>query len=232
MSTKESNMSHTLQISQNGVVGQNGVVDRRVSNLSLVVFLHLALGVALYTSVRQVSPPVVKPPTVFRIYTDVPPPPVIPRQPQTTAARLSHTTPQISTPQNPLINSEVPVVVQNNIAIESINRDINVAPVADTAQSAGGEVAPTSNLAVVCPNSRAIQSEMRYPMQARREGAQGEVIVQFILTANGAVINQRIISSASPLLNRAALNAVSQFQCMGVGRDVAVEAPFVFRLGE
>ena len=225
-------MCHALQISQNGVVGQSGILDRRVSNLSLVVFLHLALGVALYTSVRQVSPPVVKPPTVFRIYTDVPPPPVIPRQLQSTETRLSPTTPQITTPQNPLINSELPVVAPTNNALESISRDIGIAPAADTGQSAGNEVAPTSNLAVVCPNSRAIQSEMRYPTQARREGVQGEVIVQFILTANGAVINQRIISSASPLLNRAALNAVSQFQCMGVGRDVAVEAPFVFRLGE
>lgn len=51
-----------------------------------------------------------------------------------------------------------------------------------------------------------------YPPIARQIGAQGPVVLQAVISREGMVENLRIVSSAHPLLNQAALEAVSQWR--------------------
>lgn len=85
---------------------------------------------------------------------------------------------------------------------------------------------------VACPNSREVQTTMRYPTQARRDGIQGNVVARFMVGADGLIQDVRIVSSSNSALNRAVISAVGQFRCVGQGQDVMVEAPFVFRLND
>jgi periplasmic protein TonB len=214
---------------------QHGAVDRRISNLGLVIAMHVAVGASLFFAVREIPPPDRDRMTVT-IVRDLPPP-EIPATPQ-----IRPIAPRVSTQQrheelppdqNP-IETNVAIATDNNINVVTPNINTSVdSPSLSGANSGTPSIGTaTPDIAVVCPNMQSVQSQMRYPIQARREGIQGAVTVQFMLSANGEVKNPRILSSANTLLNRAALSAVAQFQCMGLGRDMLVEAPFYFRLAD
>jgi protein TonB len=51
-----------------------------------------------------------------------------------------------------------------------------------------------------------------YPPMARQIGAQGPVVLHLVISTEGAVENLRVVSSAHPLLNAAALDAVRQWR--------------------
>ncbi|MDP9264129.1 MAG: energy transducer TonB, partial [Acidobacteriota bacterium] len=51
-----------------------------------------------------------------------------------------------------------------------------------------------------------------YPPIAKQIGAQGPVVLHAVIGADGAVQNLRVVSSAHPLLNDAALAAVAQWR--------------------
>lgn len=51
-----------------------------------------------------------------------------------------------------------------------------------------------------------------YPPIARQIGAQGSVVLQAVISKEGAVEGLRVVSSAHPLLNQAALEAVRQWR--------------------
>jgi protein TonB len=51
-----------------------------------------------------------------------------------------------------------------------------------------------------------------YPPVARQIGAQGPVVLHLVISRDGTVENLRIVSSAHPLLNAAALEAVRQWR--------------------
>ena len=52
----------------------------------------------------------------------------------------------------------------------------------------------------------------QYPPMARRVGAQGPVVLHLVISSDGTVENLRVVSSAHPLLNAAALDAVRQWR--------------------
>jgi protein TonB len=51
-----------------------------------------------------------------------------------------------------------------------------------------------------------------YPENCRARGAQGVVMVEFDVTADGAVVNPRVIASENSCLDRAALNTISKWK--------------------
>lgn len=51
-----------------------------------------------------------------------------------------------------------------------------------------------------------------YPENCRARGAQGVVMVEFDVTAEGAVVNPRVIASENSCLDRAALNTISKWK--------------------
>jgi periplasmic protein TonB len=64
-----------------------------------------------------------------------------------------------------------------------------------------------------------------YPPVARQIGAQGPVVLHLVISKEGAVENLRVVSSAHPLLNAAALDAVRQWRFRPyLLNGVAVEA--------
>lgn len=87
-----------------------------------------------------------------------------------------------------------------------------------------------AGLAAACPNAQAVRSTLRYPVLARRDGLEGDVVARFIVGADGAIRDVTIASSTNRAFNSTVAGAVREFQCKGLGRDVAVEVPFSFRL--
>lgn len=88
-----------------------------------------------------------------------------------------------------------------------------------------GPVLPTSSVAPVLPQaplSRRISIVAEghviyrvlpvYPPIAKQIGAQGPVVLQAIISREGTVENLRVVNSAHPLLNDAALDAVRQWR--------------------
>jgi periplasmic protein TonB len=211
-------------------VMQQGLVDRRISHLGLVITFHLAIGAALYFAVHEMPLPQRPPPVVVYVPATPPPPIVLPRQVRTTSQARTLPAPSLNVTNEPLPSiSTAEFIETSNPSATPTLPTINEASTIGASSEMG---ATTPDVSVTCPNSRTIQAEMRYPLQARRDAIQGEVLVQFVLTANGIIKDARIVNSAHSLLSRAALNAVQQFQCVGVGHDLVVEAPFSFRLGE
>jgi protein TonB len=51
-----------------------------------------------------------------------------------------------------------------------------------------------------------------YPENCRARGAQGVVMVEFDVTAEGAVVNPRVIASENSCLDRAAMNTISRWK--------------------
>ena len=84
--------------------------------------------------------------------------------------------------------------------------------------------------AVVCPNYRQIIGSMAYPREARLEGIEGEVNIEFTVAANGSVRDVVIKSSSNRVFNRESLRAISGLSCQGQGRDIRVVAPISFKL--
>jgi len=74
-------------------------------------------------------------------------------------------------------------------------------------------------------------SSIVYPRQALLDGVEGEVLIEFTVTASGEIKNVEIKSSSNRIFNRAALNAVqSGLNCQGQGQEVRVQAPVSFKI--
>lgn len=98
--------------------------------------------------------------------------------------------------------------------------------------SAAPPIAAVSSVGVACPNSQSIRENIRYPAQAQRDGLQGEVEVEFTVSAAGVISGESIVSSTNRAFNSAALLATRQFKCVGQGQDVKVKVPYSFKLAD
>ena len=90
----------------------------------------------------------------------------------------------------------------------------------------------TGALGVACPNAQRVREDMRYPVAARREGIQGDVLIRFVVGVSGEIKNINTVSSSNRALSNSAVAAIKQFSCAGQGQDVLVEVPFNFRLND
>lgn len=81
-----------------------------------------------------------------------------------------------------------------------------------------------------------LTSHINYPAQAKKEGLQGRVIVQFVVTKSGAITNPTIVRGVSPELDAEALRVVKMMPdwTPGTQRGIPVNVnytiPIVFRL--
>ena len=89
--------------------------------------------------------------------------------------------------------------------------------------------APPS-VGTACPNSQQIRTEIKYPAAARKDGIQGEVLVEFTVATNGEIKDVDVKSSSNRVFNSVSVNAVRQFKCNAQARDVRVQVPFSFKL--
>jgi protein TonB len=88
-----------------------------------------------------------------------------------------------------------------------------------------------ASVGVVCPNHSEVRSRVKYPAQAERTGLTGRVLVEFIVSPNGAIGNVNVANSTNPIFNSAATSAVAKLNCVGQDQNVRIQVPFVFELG-
>jgi len=70
-----------------------------------------------------------------------------------------------------------------------------------------------------------------YPSLAVDDNIEGEVVVEFTVTANDEIKDAVIKSSTNRVFNRASLNAVQEkLKCQGSDRDTRVQLPLNFKL--
>jgi protein TonB len=84
---------------------------------------------------------------------------------------------------------------------------------------------------VVCANYKEVMSSIAYPREALLDNIEGEVVIEFTVTANGSIRDAVIKSSTNRVFNKTSLNVVqSRLQCQGQGQDIRVQAPLSFKI--
>ena len=192
----------------------------------VVVILHIALGYALVNGLARKVVEVIKAPLETKIIEEVkkPPPPELPPPPP---PKMVQVMPTFVPP--PEVQIQQPVIQQPVIANVTAVAPPVYAPPAPPAPPAP-VVAAVPTVGVACPNSQEIRKDIKYPIKARREGIQGEVLIEFTVTANGGVSSVDVKSSSNPIFNSVSISAVRQFRCTPQPRDIRVQVPFVFSL--
>lgn len=201
---------------------------RHAAGITAVVLLHVLIIYALVTGLARTVIEVVKGPIDVKVIEEIikkppPPPEVVPPPPKMAAPPPPFIPP-------PEINIAPPPTPAP--AISAVTQEAPPGPQAPViAKAETPAPAPAVRSArVVCPNySDAIQS-MGYPKEALKENIEGEVVIEFTVTASGQVKDTVIKSSSNRLFNRASLAAVSQLSCQGQGQDIRVQAPLSFKL--
>lgn len=207
---------------------------RHLAGIVFVVLFHLVLAYALANGLARDVVRVFKAPLEVALIEEVKPPPPPPPEPVKKIAAKPRPAPpppayvpppevQVAPPTKPAPTKPAPTiaVVQTEPPAP--------APPAPPAPAAPPEPVAAA-IGVTCPNHVGIRSSVPYPPQALRLGKSGEVVVEFIVDAAGAVGNIRIVRSTDAVFDKAATSAVARLQCVGQGRPVRVSVPFKFAL--
>lgn len=216
------------------VMKRSGVATT-ASRVALVVGAHVVLLIAFGMALGGLYVTVKPPPRPIDFV-----PVIEPTQPQEPVKPLRK--PTFSTPM-PLVPIEEIVVLEPTPPVERTSAvalpttpTTPDAPAGVPAPMPAGESssapAPTSaaSVGVACPNAAGVRAAVVYPRAALRDGIEGEVLVRFIVGADGALRDIHVAQSSDRVFNHAALAAVQRFQCRGQGQDVLVEVPFAFTL--
>lgn len=195
---------------------------KHLTGIVIVIILHVALGYALINGLATKVMNVIKQPLETKIIEEVkklPPPDTPPPPPP----KMVQVLPTFIPPPEVMIQAPVTApVISNRTAVAP--------PVyAPPAPPAPVAVAPPS-VGVACPNSQEIRTNIKYPVQARKDGLQGEVLIEMTISANGEVKDVDVKSSTNRAFNSVAIAASRQFKCNGQGRDVRVQVPYSFKL--
>lgn len=196
---------------------------KHLTGITVVVVVHLLVAWALVSGLARQAIDVIKGPLETKIIKEPPKPPpeTLPPPPP----KLAVPPPTFIPPPEVQITAPAPAPVIQQ-------RTVVAPPVYAAPKAPPAAAGPSNAVGVACPNSQAIRAEManKYPMQARREGLSGEVLVTFVVTARGEIKDATVKSSSNRIFNSVSLSAVRQFNCVGQGQDVIVEVPFVFKL--
>lgn len=201
-----------------------------------VVLLHVLIAYALVTGLARKVVEVVKGPIEVKLIEEVikkpPPPPEIVVPPPKLAAppppfipppEITIEPPPTPAPTISVVTQEAPPVPEAPV-IQEVPKTPMQAPV---------QAPPPAvrSAQVVCANYRAVMSSIPYPRQARRNGIEGEVVIEFTVTASGQIRDPVVRLSTNPMFNQPTLRAVQTLlTCDGQGQDVRVQAPVSFRI--
>ena len=195
---------------------------KHLTGIVVVIILHVALGYALMNGLATKVMNVIKQPLETKIIEEVkklPPPDTPPPPPP----KMVQILPTFVPP--PEVNIQAPVTAPVISNITAVAPPVYAppappAPVAVAAPSVG----------VACPNSQEIRTNIKYPVQARKDGLQGDVLIEMTIAANGEVKDVEVKSSTNRAFNSVSISASKQFKCNGQGRDVRVQVPYSFKL--
>ena len=195
---------------------------KHATGITVVIILHVVVGYALVSGLARKAIEVIKQPMTTKVIEEQkkPPPPDTPPPPP---PKLVQIIPTFVPPPEVQISSPV---VQAVIS--------NPTPIAPPvyAPPKPAVVAPPAppSVGTACPNSQQIRTEIKYPAAARKDGIQGEVLVEFTVATNGEIKDVDVKSSSNRVFNSVSVNAVRQFKCNAQARDVRVQVPFSFKL--
>ncbi len=216
-----------------GYAEQQRSPGKHLTGIAVVLVLHALLAYGLVIGLGQKVVDMIKAPIETKIIEEIkkPPPEVLPPPPP----KFLPPPPTFVPP--PEIQVQAPIIQQPTIqATTTVAPPTFVAPAppapsappAPVAVKAPPATAPS--VGVACPNSQQIRTEIKYPTQARKDGIEGDVMIEFTLTASGEIKDIDVKSSSNRVFNSTAINATRQFQCTAQPRDVRVQVPYSFKL--
>jgi periplasmic protein TonB len=213
-----------------GYAEQQRQPGKHAVGIAVVIILHILLGWALASGLARDVARIVLPVTETVIIEEKkkPPPPPEPPPPPPKTVVVQQTF--VPPPEVQIQQQNIPPPVISNptpVAPPVFERPTPPAP----AVVAPPPSAPIS-AGVACPNSRQIQQEIKYPAQARKDGLQGEVEIEFIVGTSGEVKDVTVISSSNRAFNSVSINSTRLFKCNPQGSDVRVRVPYSFKLSD
>ena len=207
--------------------------SRHLVGVGSVILLHVLIVWALFTGLARKVVEVVKGPIEVKVIEEQvqkppPPPEVLPPPPNSRAATAVHSAAP-STRTSP--RRRHPGTGDHGRHARSATGAAGAGDRQGLHPAPPPPPAPAVQAAaVVCPNYRQIIGSMAYPREARLEGIEGEVNIEFTVASNGSVRDVVIKSSSNRVFNRESLRAISGLSCQGQGRDIRVVAPISFKL--
>ena len=196
---------------------------KHLTGITVVIVLHAIVVYALVTGLARKAIVVIKQPMTTKVIEEVkkPPPPDTPPPPP---PKLVQIIPTFVPPPEVQISSPVVQAV--------ISNPTPIAPPVYAPPKPVVAAPPPAPPAVgtACPNSQQIRTEIKYPAAARKDGIQGDVLVEFTVATNGEIKDVDVKSSSNRVFNSVSVNAVRQFKCNAQARDVRVQVPFSFKL--
>jgi periplasmic protein TonB len=199
---------------------------RRFGGIAVVIVLHIVLVYALLNGLATKVVQVIQHPIETKIIEPVkpPPPPPLPT--------VQLPPPKFAPPPPPFVPPpEVQVQAPPTPTITHQAAPVQSAPVVAPPVQAPPAPKPVSTaVGVVCPNSDQVRASVKYPKEAQENNITGDVLIEFVVDPQGHITNERVAQSADSDLDRAAFNAVKQFNCISQGQAVRVQVPFSFNL--
>ena len=196
--------------------------SRNLVGIGIVVGLHILVGYAIAIGLGHKMIEVLRKPLDVVLIEQIKPPPPPPPPPKSTPQ------PKAATVPPPAYVPPVEVPVQ---ASPPTITATTTAPPPEPAPVVKAAPEPVS-IAVACPNHLEVRSHVPYPPRALAMGIAGEVLVEFTVGSEGEIRNVAVVQSTNSVFNRAAIDAVGRFKCVGQGhgREARVRVPFAFQL--
>jgi len=211
-----------------GYAEQQRQPGKHAVGIGVVIILHILLGWALASGLATKAVRIILPETEAVIIVDKPKPPPPPLEPPPPPKQVVVVQTFVPPPEVQIQQQLQPPVIQNTTVVAP---PVFAPPTPPAPPAPIAPPAPVS-VGIACPNSQQIRSDIKYPTQARKDGLQGEVLIEATVGANGEIKDVEVISSSNRAFNSVSINSVRLFKCNAQGRDVRVQVPFSFKLSD
>lgn len=211
-----------------GYAEQQRQPGKHAVGIGVVIILHILLGWALASGLATKAVRIILPETEAVIIVEKPKPPPPPLEPPPPPKQVVVVQTFVPPPEVQIQQQLQPPVIQNTTVVAP---PVFAPPTPPAPPAPIAPPAPVS-VGIACPNSQQIRSDIKYPTQARKDGLQGEVLIEATVGANGEIKDVEVISSSNRAFNSVSINSVRLFKCNAQGRDVRVQVPFSFKLSD
>ena len=211
-----------------GYAEQQRQPGKHAVGIGVVIILHILLGWALASGLATKAVRIILPETEAVIIVEKPKPPPPPLEPPPPPKPVVVVQTFVPPPELQIQQQLPPPVIQNTTVVAP---PVFAPPTPPAPPAPIAPPAPVS-VGIACPNSQQIRADIKYPTQARKDGLQGEVLIQATVGANGEIKDVEVISSSNRAFNSISINSVRLFKCNAQGQDVRVQVPFSFKLSD
>ncbi|HEY0818981.1 MAG TPA: TonB family protein, partial [Rhizobacter sp.] len=196
--------------------------QRRLIGIVFVVLLHVGLLYGLVSGLSRKDVQVVRAPIETKLIEEVKPPPPPPEVAPPPPPKLeAPPPPYIPPPEVQVAVPPPPAPTITAVPTPPPPAPVVIAPLPPAPPSAPPAAVAPPSVNVSCPGYKQILQDGGFPREAQRAQIDaGEVTVTFTIAANGDVKNPVIAKSTHRAFNRHSLEMVSQFKCVGQGREV------------